>query len=473
MEPLKPLDQLQLQTAVHDALSDWTRSMQNGGDLSEYLLLVRERICERKNSVAPFTARQATYSVLEETLARLAEQDETGARVLRARFLDGEITRQVASRLHASPDQVNRWQRLAIETLTSILMTAEMHHREVRTRKVLEDLPAGPYSRLFGFQELQAEIADQLLRPGEPLVVALSGIGGIGKTSLADAVLRLVAPALQFERILWVKAAPGMYAEEGSPQCSWQQTSADIAAALFGGEAEQTDPVTLQERLTDALRDRPLLVCIDNLEQEEQTVYFLEQLRRLAGPGKFLLTTRARPTVSAPAYFRSLEELSFHDAADLLRYQTEAAGTYALADASDDDIQQIYRVTGGNPLALRLVAGLTAVMSLPDIIAGLEKSRPGLIEDMYRAIYLEAWQTLSADAQDLLQAMPLVAHSGALPEQMQAISGLEESSFWSAVHELFTRSLLEVGGTVRERRYSIHRLTETFLRTEIVDFSKQ
>jgi hypothetical protein len=112
-------------------------------------------------------------------------------------------------------------------------------------------------------------------------------------------------------------------------------------------------------------------------------------------------------------------------------------------------------------------------MSLPDIIAGLEKSRPGLIEDMYRAIYLEAWQTLSADAQDLLQAMPLVAHSGALPEQMQAISGLEERSFWSAVHELFTRSLLEVGGTVRERRYSIHRLTETFLRTEIVDFSKQ
>ncbi len=469
MEPLKPLDQVQLQAAVHEALSDWTRSMQNGGDLSEYLLLVRERIGERKSSVAPFTARQATYEVLEEALLRLAEQDETGARELRARFFDGEITRQVATRLHASPDQVNRWQRLAIEALTSILMTAEMHRREERTRQVLDDLPAAPYSRLFGFQELQTEIADQLLRPGEPLVVALSGIGGIGKTSLADAVLRLVAPALQFDHIIWVTAMPGMCAEDGSPEQSWHQTATEIASALIGGEVEPADPVTLQERLADLLRDHSLLVCIDNLEQEEQTVYFLEQLRRLAGPGKFLLTTRARPTVSAPAYFRSLEELSFNDAADLLRYQTEAAGTCALEDVSDDDIQQIYRVTGGNPLALRLVAGLTAVMSLPDIVAGLEKSRPGLIEDMYRAIYLEAWRTLSADAQDLLQAMPLVAQTGALPEQMQAISGLDERSFWPAVHELFTRSLLEVSGTVRERRYSIHRLTETFLRTEIVN----
>ena len=128
---------------------------------------------------------------------------------------------------------------------------------------------------------------------------------------------------------------------------------------------------------------------------------------------------------------------------------------------------------GGNPLALRLVASLTAVIPLRDILDGLARSRPGPIENMYRAIYWEAWRSLSAQAQALLQAMPLTAETGALPEQMQAISGLDDDVFWSAVHELFARSLLEVRGSVHERRYSIHRLTETFLRTEIVDWPEE
>ena len=64
--------------------------------------------------------------------------------------------------------------------------------------------------------------------------------------------------------------------------------------------------------------------------------------------------------------------------------------------------------------------------------------------------------------------MPLVAEPGALPEQMLTISGLPEGKFWPAVTELVSRSLLEVRGTLHERRYGIHRLTETFLRTEII-----
>ncbi len=185
------------------------------------------------------------------------------------------------------------------------------------------------------------------------------------------------------------------------------------------------------------------------------------------------MTTRARPTVSAPAFFRSVEELPFNDAAGLLRHHAQTIGSQALAAAGEADYQAIFEVTGGNPLALKLVTGLAAVLPLPQILDSLASSRPGPIEDMYRHIYWEAWRSLSQAGQKLLQAMPLVAETGALPDQMMAMSGLAEDQFWLAVTELFSRSLLEVRGDVRERRYSVHRLTETFLRTEIIDWPEE
>lgn len=465
VKPLLPLDANQLQTAVHEAFVDLTRSGQGGADLLEHLLLVREELASREAEGEHCTARRAAYVVLEDMVERLARRDEVGAKVLRYRFFEGQITRHVAARLHASPDQVNRWQRAAIENLTAILIEQETWRRQERSRLLLEDLPTPSYSRLFGTRSLQAEITEQLLRQEEPLVIALSGIGGIGKTSLADAIARQAAPELAFERIIWLRAFLDPFASDAAIERSWAQVEESMAEALFGNAPVQGE---VENLLDDMLHRTAVLMIIDNLEQKDQTIHFFDQVRRFAGPTKFLLTTRARPTVSAPVYLRSLSELDLADASDLLRYQDLVTGTKVMAEASKADIRAIYEVTGGNPLALKLVAGLSAVMSLSDILAGLQKSRPGPIENLYRQIYWQTWQTLSPDAKLLLQAMPLVAETGGLPQQLQAFSGLPEETFWSAVHELFARSLLEVRGTVHERRYSIHRLTETFLRTEII-----
>jgi hypothetical protein len=70
--------------------------------------------------------------------------------------------------------------------------------------------------------------------------------------------------------------------------------------------------------------------------------------------------------------------------------------------------------------------------------------------------------------------MPLAdGRIGITPEQMQTISDLDDRQLWPAINELVHRSLLEVRGTTWQRRYSIHQLTYTFLRTEIVHWPQE
>lgn len=155
-------------------------------------------------------------------------------------------------------------------------------------------------------------------------------------------------------------------------------------------------------------------------------------------------------------------------AAELVRAQAQSLNLTALAQATDEVISEIYAVTGGNPLAIKLVVGLTTVLSLPSILADMTAARITEIEQVYRHIYWQTWQSLSPNSQVLLEMMPMAAGVGIKPEQMEAVSGLTPQQLWPAVTELVNRSLLEVRGTAWERRYGIHRLTKSFLRTEII-----
>jgi hypothetical protein len=241
-----------------------------------------------------------------------------------------------------------------------------------------------------------------------------------------------------------------------------------LAAQVWPGSQRSEPLEQLEKRLCQALKTTPHLVVVDNLETTTHVDYVAAKLLAFTEPSRFLLTSRARPSGKTAVYIHSLQELPFNDAAALLRQHARITGLEELSEADDQTMAAVYEVTGGNPLALKLVVSLTAVLPLPQILADLSKSRVGPIEDLYRHIYWQTWRTLTPPAQNLLQAMPLAAASGALPEQMQAMSELDDDDFWAAIRELTTRSLLEVQGTIQDRRYGIHRLTETFLHTEII-----
>jgi hypothetical protein len=343
-------------------------------------------------------------------------------------------------------------------------------------------LPPPTYTRLFGFKHAQKLLIERLVNPDAFRTVAITGIGGVGKTSLADALTRQAIRHFTFDDVVWLRAgSQSLSGEPVPPAQQYEFLIADLAERLWQqGTASQ--PVEQTEaHVLRALAVRPFLVVVDNLETEEEVAYLLTRLEARIGPQlgtqtaptKFLLTARARPATTAPVFYYSLEELPRSDVAELLRHLAEATGLEEVAKAPESDVEAIYQVTGGNPLALKLVVSLAAVLPLPQILADLSHGRPGPIEELYKHIYWQAWRSLSEAGKALLQAMPLAAGSGARPEQMQAMSGLSDDSFWAALTELTSRSLLEVRGTTQERRYGIHRLTETFLHTEIIHWPEE
>jgi len=464
----------ELEDSIHQAFVSWGALANDGENVLDSLLLSQWAVDDQDPEGgwprSPIERRRATNRMLIQAIEELAKKDETEAKVLEARFVQGQIIRDVANRLYASTDQVNRWQRLAIKDLAQILYSRELALREERYRSLESALPAPPYTRLFGLEEMKRQGVEQLLEPEDAWVLSIVGIGGIGKTSLADAIVREVLTHLRFERVLWLRAGGRpMSGEPLPPEELFEQLTLMMVEQLFS-ELPPLSPDERSRQLRQSFIAKPHLVVVDNLETDESTTHVLREIKEFVEPTKFIVTSRSRPTVGVTSFFLSLEELNWQYAAELLRYHAQSIGLAELAEAGDETVDAVFQVTGGNPLALKMVASLAAVLPLPAILDELGHGRTGPIEDLYRNIYWRAWRMLSEDARSLLQAMPLVSESGALPGQLMAISGLTEVTLWPAVTELVSRSLLEVRGTLNERRYGIHRLTESFLRTEIINW---
>lgn len=87
---------------------------------------------------------------------------------------------------------------------------------------------------------------------------------------------------------------------------------------------------------------------------------------------------------------------------------------------------------------------------------------------MYNTIFRASWDSLSQSARRLLLAMPLVGSEGASLAQLRSLSGMGVAGLRNALHELHQRSLLEASGDAEDKRYSIHQLTRSFLRNEVL-----
>lgn len=418
--------------------------------------------------------RKIINHILYTALESLETLNTEFALLLRKRFLDKMTGEAVANRLALSSAAFSRKQRQAVDALTQILLTQELQlHKEFQSSFEARLEPPS-YQQLFGVEPSIQLLTEQLATAKAPWILALEGMGGVGKTSLADAFMRHAIAQNSFAGFGWISARrqrlhpSGMLQVLDKPALTTESFVEQLCAQLLTIPLPQPFALlTALPLLTAKLKETPHLIAVDNLETVADLNELLPLLQRLVNPTKFLITTRERIYVETTTYSYQIPLLNEADALQLLRHEAKQRNLPALAHAINEQLYAIVETVGGNPLALRLIVGQTAIHDLPTIVDNLQQARGQTIEHLYTYIYHYAWETLNDLARRVLIAMPLIPEHGGSAQQIATYSKLSTTEVGDALTNLVARNLVNRHGTWAESHFTIHSLTRTFLLKQV------
>lgn len=465
----------QLEASVLEALRLWHASDTKGSPFQELRLF---RTVQQQTNGG---VRHASNQLLRQELVLLKRADPEKSAVLQLRFGDELAAHLVATRQNISEATVWRWQQEGIRLIADSLFAQETKLREGQRQMVQTRLPAPIYAHLIGVDRHLEQLSTHLLHSDPPWLLAIEGMGGIGKTTLAHALTHHFIEQDHWEDVAWVTAQQRVMNLGGGiksiekPALTVEAMVEALFAQLWLGQTPQG--MTYDGRLhalESRLKNAPHLLIVDNLETHLDVESLLVTLRRFAGPSKILLTTRQRLLSEADIFHFDLPELVEADALQLVRYEAQMRNLPEVIHASDGDLHPIYAAVGGNPLALRLVVGQLHTHTLDRVLDDLKAARGLPVANLYTYIYRQAWETLNEDERQALILMLLTSERGESFAELNAIATgqLDEDGLRNALDRLVALSLIDACGGLRQRQYAIHSLTRSFLHRQVLKWEE-
>jgi predicted ATPase len=305
-----------------------------------------------------------------------------------------------------------------------------------------------------------SEVANVLNEAGCQLVTLL-GPGGVGKSRLS-----IEAASRQFELY-----ADGVYFVPLAPLTSADSIVVTTGEAIHFSFVHPRDPV---EQLLDYLRDKQMLLVMDNFEHLLAGASLITAIIQVAAGVKVIATSRVRLSLQAECLYE-VGEMSFPNGTDdiafedfeaiqlFLTYARRAQPGYELGLKDQPAVAHICQLVDGMPLGIELAAAWVRMLPLAEIATELEGDLDLLETTMQdvperqrsmRAAFDYSWNLLSAAEQDTFKKLS-VFRGGFSRDAARHITGAS----LMALMGLIDKSLLRrtPGG-----RFEIHELTRQY-----------
>lgn len=434
------------------------------------------RSCRRAENLRP-SPPSTTRGQLLETMKR---DFSTGNSVLHAwsalfhRYVSAVPfdTDELAAHVPVAPRQFQRYVDAGLRRLTDNLRRLELAaHDQAAAVNRRRYLPPPDYAQLFGTAAPLSDLVALLRRPDGPRFVSVEGLGGIGKTALARAVAFDLAEGSDFDGIAWISARQTRLSEQGTIEVTpdGAETLTDVVNRL----ADQTglalaglSTSNKLGRLAAFLRNAHYLVVVDNLESVRDVETLLPALTPLADPTRFLFTSRQTMSTFPQVFRYAVPQLTLASSQQLVESELRRRGQNDVL--SDGAIKRLYDLVGGVPLALKLVAAQMMRWPLDTLLDDMRHVRRRAPESLYNFIYRRTWFALPTSAQELLLSLLDIAPDGENLDWLRLVSALPPDEFDDALNQLLAYSLLDLAGPSDMPYYRLHRLTATFLQTDLL-----
>jgi hypothetical protein len=334
--------------------------------------------------------------------------------------------------------------------------------------------PPKTYHRLIGRAAELNQLMAALREPERKPLIAIVGLGGMGKTTLAQEAMEHCWREDLFAHIVWASAKTERFVGEGTRQTgvsdySFEQLLADIARQCDRRDLAQLPPDQQRAAVKQLLLTRRVLIVMDNLETMPGGDSFVDEVCQILGRSKLLVTSRHHLRHER-AFTLDLSGLYQAEGLAFLREDSAERGIHLIAQAGVEDLVAIYQVTGGAPLAMKLVIGQASRWPLPQVLDNLKAAKfAGSDYDFYRFIFKQSWDMLAKETQQVLVSMSVFdLANGSSETALRQVSRAEPEVVQQALDQLILLSLVEVIGDLAARRYTLHPLTHYFILSDIV-----
>jgi hypothetical protein len=265
------------------------------------------------------------------------------------------------------------------------------------------------YESFFGREALVEELKSLLALEARPPMIALDGLGGVGKTALAIKVAQELYEEKRYYFIVSLSAKSKIWAGHIDTRrggFGGLHGLLSEIAAVFPDLTVTDNTSQLKREIIEFIREYPGLLVIDNLEDVSDVGVDTFLSLEVPYPSKILITSRTKKELGAIT--KSVPEMSPKEAALLLSSELERLG-YGQGLAEEEYFQKILVASGGVPLAIKWAAQIAAERRSLISAAGVLEGAGGRKDEFLSFCLANMYEALTDIGKDVARLLPHLA----------------------------------------------------------------